>query len=98
LERVALSRYPMVAASLIKRRFRGGNAICYYLSIPTPRNSWHRYVRKDELDYFLGRTQAWREFARAMTEWTQINKEIGRLLRELGKGRCEKLKIRRRAR
>ena len=30
-----------------------------------------------------------------MAEWVKTNKEIERLLRRLGKGRCEKLEIRR---
>jgi hypothetical protein len=30
-----------------------------------------------------------------MAEWVQVNKAIEQLLRSLGKGRCEKLEIRR---
>jgi hypothetical protein len=86
----------MVGASLIERRFRHTRSISYFLSIPTPENvAWHRYVRKDELDYFRRRAMAWREFVHAMAEWVTVNKEIERMLRQLGKGRCEKLEIRR---
>ena len=95
LERIAMSFVPMVAASLYERRFRPGGAPAYYLSIPPPRNSWQRYVRKDDLDYFRRRAEHWREFVSAMAEWEKINKEIGRLLRKIGRGRCEKLEIRR---
>jgi hypothetical protein len=95
LEHVAMEHVPMVAASLIERRFPHTRAISYFLSIPTPQNSWHRYVRKDELDYFRRRAEAWREFVRAMAEWVRVNKEVETLLRRLGKGRCEKLEIRR---
>ena len=95
LEQIAMSFVPMVAGSLYERRFRPGGAPAYYLSIPTPRNSWQRYVRKDELDYFRRRAEHWREYVNAMSEWERINKKIGRLLRKLGKGRCEKIEIRR---
>jgi len=94
LEYIALAPHPMVQASIIQRRFRGGNAICHYLGIPTPRGSWHRYIRKDELDYFRRRTDRWREYARAMAEWVKLSEEMERLLRQLGKGRCGKVEIR----
>ncbi len=95
LEYIALAPHSMVQGSIIPRRFRAGQAISHYLGIPTPRGSWHRYIRKDELDYFRRRTDHWREYARAMAEWVKINKEIEPLLRQLGKGRCEKVEIRR---
>lgn len=95
LERTAMSFVPMVAASLYERRFRAGGAPAYYLSIHTPQNSWQRYVRKDELDYFRRRAAHWREYVNAMAEWVRVNQEIERRLRALGKGRCEKLEIRR---
>lgn len=91
-----MSFVPMVAASFYERRFRPGGAPAYYLSIPTPQNvAWHRYVRKDEADYFRRRAEHWREYVNAMAEWVQVNREIERHLRALGKGRCEKLEIRR---
>ncbi len=95
LEHVAMSHNSMVAASMIERQFRPGGAISHYLSIPTPKNSWHRYVRKDQVEHYRRRAAAWGEFTRAIAEWVQINKEIERSLRRLGKGRCEKLEIRR---
>lgn len=96
LERIAMSFVPMVAASFYERRFRPGGAVAYYLSIPTPENKpWHRYVRKDEADYFRRHTAHWREYINAMAEWVQVNREIERRLRALGSGRCEKLEIRR---
>lgn len=95
LEYIALAPHPMVQGSIIPRRFRKGQAIAYYLGIPTPRGSWHRYIRKDELDHFRRRTDHWREYARAMAEWVRLNKEIEPLLRQLGKGRCETVEIRR---
>lgn len=95
LERIAMSFVPMVAASLVERRFRPGGPAAHYLSIPTPQNSWQRYVRKDELDYFRRRAEHWSEFVNAMAEWVRTNKEIEQLLRRLGRGRCEKLEIRR---
>ena len=95
LEYIVLGPQPMVQASLIQRRFGGGTAVCHYLSIPTPQDKWHRYVRKDELDYFRRRTDRWREYVHAMAEWVRIDEEIERLLRQIGKGRCEKVEIRR---
>lgn len=96
LERLAMSFVPMVAASLVERRFRPGGPLAYYLSIPTPQNSWQRYVRKDELDYFRRRASHWREFVNAMAQWVQANRDIEKRLRLIGLGRCEKLEIRRR--
>lgn len=95
LEHLAMAHHPMAAGSFIQRRFKTGQT-AYFLSIPTPQNSWHRYVRKDEVDYFRRRAAAWSEFVNAMAEWVRINKEVEQLLRKLGKGRCEKLEIRRR--
>lgn len=95
LEHTAMSFVPMVAGSLYERRFRPGGAPAFYLSIPTARNSWQRYVRKDELDYFRRRAAYWREFVNAMAEWVKINRRIERLLRAIGRGRCEKVEIRR---
>ena len=90
-----MAHHPMVAGSFITRRFRQTGQIAHFLSIPTPQNSWHRYVRKDEVDYFRRRASAWSEFVNGMAEWVRINKEVERLLRKLGKGRCEKVEIRR---
>lgn len=95
LEYIAMGHPPMVQASLIERHFQPGHAPRYYLSIPTTPYSWHMYVRKDRLEHYRRRAQAWREFSNAMAEWVRTNKAIERLLRQLGKGRCEKLEIRR---
>jgi hypothetical protein len=94
LEHVAMAHHPMVAGSFIERRFKTGQ-IAYFLSIPTPQNSWHRHVRKVEVDYFRRRATAWSEYVNSMAEWVRTNKEIELLLRSLGKGRCEKVEIRR---
>lgn len=67
----------------------------YYLSIPTQQNSWQRYVRKAELEHFRRRADHWREFVNAMAEWVRVSKQIERHLRAIGKGRCEKIEIRR---
>lgn len=95
LERVTMSFVPMIAASFYERRFRPGGAPAYYLSIPTAHKAWHRYVRKDELNYFRRRAEHWREFVNAMAEWVRVSREIERRLRAIGKGRCEKLEVRR---
>ena len=94
LEHVAMAHNPMVAASFIERRFKTGQT-AYFLSIPTPQNSWHSYVRKADVDHYRRRAAAWREYVNAMAEWVRTNREIEQLLRRLGKGRCEKLEIRR---
>ncbi len=95
LEHIAMAHHPMAQASLIERRLRPGNSPSYYLSIPTSGYSWHMYVRKDKVDYYRRHSQAWSEFCRSMAEWVTINKEVETLLRKLGKGRCEKLEVRR---
>ena len=91
LERVAQQHHAMVAASLLERRFRPGAPPAYYISIPSPETSRHRYVRKAELDLIRRQTGAWREFSQAMTEWVRVNREIELLLRTIGKGRCRKI-------
>ena len=96
LEQIALERHPMIAGSLVERRFRPGAPVAYYLSIPTPENSWHRYIRKDELVHYRARAQAWRQFVHAMAELVIVNKTIEKELRALGRERCEKITIRRR--
>jgi hypothetical protein len=95
LEYIAMRPETMVAASLIERRLTPGGSLTHYLSIPTPKNSWHRYVRKDELAKFRRQAGAWREYVNAMAEWVRVNREIESELRRLGRGRCEKLEIRR---
>ena len=96
LERIAMAPHSMVPASLIERQFRSGGPVYYYLSIPTPENvAWHGYVRKDDVDYYRRHTAHWREFVNAMAEWVRVNRKIEGHLRALGKGRCEKIEIRR---
>jgi len=72
LEHVAMAHHPMVAGSFIERRFKTGQT-AYFLSIPTPQNSWHRYVRKSEVDHFRRRAAAWSEYVNAMAEWVRTN-------------------------
>lgn len=94
LEHLVVRRHhPMLAASLLERRFRPGGPVAYYLSIPHPKSSRHRYVRKAELDRVRRETQAWREFSEAMAEWVRVNAEIERLLRQIGRGQCRKIDL-----
>ncbi len=88
LEYVILKPHPMVAASLLERRFRVGAPPAYYLSIPSPKTSRHRYVRKVDVEMIRRQTDAWREFSRTITELVQLDREIEQLLRRIGKGRC----------
>ena len=79
----------MLQASLLERRFRKNGPAAYYLSIPNPAGtSRHRYVRKAEVETVRRQTGAWREFSRALAEWVRVNKEVERLLRRIGEGRC----------
>ena len=96
LERIILGFRPMVAASLIPRRPRPGGPIAHYLSIHTPNNSRHLYVRKSELERFRSRTEAYRKCIHAIAEWVQVNKAMERELRAIRKLRCEKVDISRR--
>ncbi len=83
---------PMLAASLLERRFRKNSPAAYYLSIPNPAGtSRHRYVRKADVETIRRQTDAWKEFSHAMAEWVLVNKEVERLLRRIGEGRCVKL-------
>lgn len=83
--------HQMVAASFLERHFRPGAPPAYYLSIPSPKTSRHRYVRKADVDLMRRQTGAWHEFSQALAEWVKVNEEIERLLRALGRGRCRKI-------
>lgn len=94
LERTAMGFVPMLAASLLERRFRKNAPAAYYLSIPNPGGtSRHRYVRKADVEMIRRQTDAWREFSQAMAEWVRANKEVERLLRRIGEGRCMKIDL-----
>lgn len=93
LERIAMGFIPMLPASLLERRFRKGGPAAYYLSIPHPKGSRHRYVRKSNVDMIRRQTDAWREFSCAMAEWVRVNEKIEDLLRRIGEGRCRKIEL-----
>ncbi|MBI4347310.1 MAG: hypothetical protein HY553_10675 [Elusimicrobia bacterium] len=93
LERVAMQHPPMLAAYLLERRLRPGAPPAHYLSIPHPKSSRHRYVRKAQVEQIRRQTDAWREFSQAMAEWVRVNGEIERLLRRIGKGRCREIDL-----
>lgn len=90
-EKIAMGRNPMVAASFMKRRLRSGAPEVYYLSASINGKSRHRYVRKDEVEYWHRRAMEWRNFIKAMASWVKVNKEIEKELREIGEIRCEEL-------
>jgi hypothetical protein len=91
LERIAMGRSPMVAASFIPRRIRPGGPVVYYLSASIKGESRHRYIRKGEVEYWRKRASAWRRFMKAMVSWVKVSKEIKKELREIGKLRGEAL-------
>ena len=91
LERVAMGRSPMVAASFMPRRMRPGGPVVYYLSASVQGESRHRYVRKGEVEYWRKRALAWRRYMKAMASWVKVNREIEKELREIGRLRCEPL-------
>jgi hypothetical protein len=91
LERIAMGRSPMVAASFIPRRIRPGGPAVYYLSASIKGESRHRYIRKGQVEYWRKRAFAWRRFMKAMASWVKVSKEIEKGLREIGRLRCEGL-------
>jgi hypothetical protein len=91
LERIAMGRAPMVAASFMPRRLRPEGPIAHYLSASLEGESRHRYVRKSEVDYWRKRALAWKDFLKAMASWVKVNREIEKELREIGRLRCEPL-------
>ena len=76
LERIAMGRSPMVAASFMPRRLSPGGPLVYYLSVSVQGESRHRYVRKGEVEYWRKRALSWRKFMKAMASWVKVNKEI----------------------
>jgi hypothetical protein len=90
-ERIAMGRFPMVAASFMPRRLRPGGSWVYYLSASVQGESRHRYVRKGEVEYWRKRALAWRRFMKAMASWVKVSREIEKELREIGRLRCEPL-------
>lgn len=91
LERIAMGRSPMVAASFMPRKLRPGGPVVHYLSASIQGESRHRYVRRGEVPYWRKRATAWRGFMRAMASWVKVNREIEKELREIGRLRCEPL-------
>jgi hypothetical protein len=91
LERIAMGRAPMVAASFMARRLKPGGPLTYDLSASIKGESRHRYVRKTEMDYWHKRASAWKEFLKAMASWVKVNREIEKELREIGRLRCDPL-------
>jgi hypothetical protein len=91
LERMAMGRSTMVAASFMPRRMRPGGPVVYYLSASIKGESRHRYIRRGEVEHWRKRTYAWRRFMKAMASWVKVNKEIEKELREIGRLRCEAL-------
>ena len=93
LEHLAMQHTEMIAAYFLARRLRKGAPVAHYLSVPTPHGSRHLYVRKTQVDVTRRQTEAWREFGQGMAQWVRVNKEIERLLREIGKRRCREIKL-----
>lgn len=91
LERIAMGRSPMVAGSFMPRRLRPGGPVVYYLSASIRGESRHRYVRKDEVQYWRKRALNWRGFTKAMALWAKVNREIEKEWREIGRLRCDPL-------
>lgn len=91
LERIAMERSPMVAASFLPRRLKPGGSVVYYLSASIKGESRHRYIRKCEVEYWRKRAYAWQRFIKAMALWVKVNRQIEKELREIGKLRCEAL-------
>ena len=90
-ERIAMGRFPMVAASFMPRRLRPGGPLVYYLSASVQGESRHRYVRKGEVEYWRKRALAWRRYTKVMASWVEVSREIEKELREIGRLRCEPL-------
>ena len=93
LEHLAMQHNAMLGAYFLERRLRKGAPVAYYLSVPTPQGSRHLYVRKAMAEVTRRQTGAWREFGQGMAEWVRVNREIERLLRQIGKGRCREIKL-----
>jgi hypothetical protein len=93
LEHIAMQHNELMAAYLLERRLRPRAPIAHYVSVPTPHGSRHLYIRKAAVEQVRRQTDAWREFGQAMAEWVRINKEIERMLRRIGSGRCRKIEL-----
>jgi hypothetical protein len=91
LERIAMGRSAMVAASFMPRRLKPGGPVAHYLSASIEGESRHRYVRRAEVEYWHKRAVAWQDFMKAMASWVKVNREIEKELREIGRLRCDPL-------
>lgn len=91
LERTAMKNEAMVAASFISRKPRPDAPQVYYLSASIDGQSRHRYVRKNQVEYWRKRAGAWRRFSQAMASVVKLNRQIEQEVRNLGRLRCEQL-------
>jgi len=86
-----MERSAMVPASFMPRKLKPGGPVVYYLSASIGGESRHRYVRRDEVEYWRKRALAWRRFIQAMASWVKVSREMEKELREIGRLRCEPL-------
>ena len=83
----------MIPACLVKRYLgtsqkKRGRAY-WYLSRRVDGRTVLRYVKLAELDKIKRGTGAWREYSAGLREWVKINRQIEKLLQELGRLQSE---------
>ena len=68
-----------------------GKGICAYLTYLDEGVTRHRYVRKDNLKGALLLTGSYRKFSRMMAQVRALNKEVVRVLEEIGETQKEEV-------
>ena len=68
-----------------------GKGICAYLTYLDSGVTRHRYVRKDNLKDALVLTGNYRKFSRMMAQVRSLNREVVRVLEEIGKTQKEEV-------
>ena len=69
-----------------------GKGVCAYLTYLEGGVTRHRYVRKDNLKEAMTVTENYRKFSGMMTEVRSLNREVVRVLEEIGKTQKQEVK------
>lgn len=93
LEEKLLKSWRMVRACLVKRHLgtshKKRRKPYWYLSWVVEGKTVLKYVKMEQLDKISRQTQTWKEFSAALSQWVKVNRQIEKLLRQLGRIQSE---------